>query len=341
MPITSAESAESASLDEWVEIVQSVWGEQDKNRSLYDIWLHAFRHASNVGEQVRQNRPLHILEELTHFVLWLLTFAGRAHDRLGEPKPGERSPEESLFRVRYQYADLVWRKYPNRCPACFDQARADEIGPLACVCTLKSTRQIEDRNTLTDEEAKKAKALAIRAVAEQHKERKPSSLRAFQAMFKEIYGHNIEREPLPSIAFHLLEEVGEVADALIRIYSHHDCDLNAITRDLIDWRLTQLEDEIADITSWVFGLVVKLDQTYDDFREYLGKLYEGDEGAASALVRPFSLGRVLWTSYGSRDMRAVWCKHCRSTVCTCPITYLTDRASVVTVAKRVRDMKGA
>ena len=303
-------------------------------------FAHVVLHASNVGEQVRQYRPQRIREELTHFVLWLLTFVGRAQNQIGKQKPGERSAEESLFCLRHNYVDLVWRKYPNRCPVCFDAEQPGEGEPVPCTCMLMSTRDIEERNVIENEEERREKeerkrrrVTAIREVAKQHEDRKPRSLNDFHTMFEGIYRCNIEREPLPSIAFHLLEEVGEVADALLQIYTYRDVSLNDIALEELDWRLSQLEDEIADVTSWVFALVIKLEQVYEDFREFMKGWYE-EPGAA--IVPKTDLGTILWRSYGSSDHNAIWCKHCKSLECECRLTFLTDEQSVAAVTKRLR-----
>ncbi len=339
MQITSREAAGSASLNEYASRVAGIWGSKDESRSLHDIWLHVIRHASGIAEEVRRDRPVAILEQLSRFVLWVLTFVGRADAPIGCPSQGERAPEESLFRVRFRLSDIVWNKYPWCCPVCFPLVQL-EYARLKCTCISTPQESIEERyqadtttGLLAKKEEKRERISRLRQYARKHVRRRPKTIDAFQRMFQDVYRANVEQATLPSIAFHLLEEVGEVGDALLNLYTFHKMKVSEISTEELGWRMTELEDEIADVFSWVFALVIKLDGDRVNVRSFLTKFRPLPK--LELLERPIHLSEIIWWTYGSPEHEKLWCKHCRETggdPCKCPITFLTKPEDIATIA---------
>jgi NTP pyrophosphatase (non-canonical NTP hydrolase) len=340
--MTSRETAGHASLNQYAEKIREIWGDQDTNRSMHDIWLHVIRHASGIAEEVRRDRPVEILEQLSHFVLWALTFVRRAYGPLGVKQQGERAPEESLFRVRYQLSDIVWNKYPRCCPVCVDLTQS-AFSTRSCRCPLDLRETIEERYKAITEEEQKAKKKKkrqridqLRRYARAHVKRRPKSADGFQRMFEDIFRANIEQESLASIAFHLLEEVGEVGDALLELYTFHKLKPDGITGEEFRWRQTELEDEVADIFSWVFALIIKLDRDRVNVRTFLTKFRP--LGQLELLDRPIRLSEILWWTYGSNERETLWCKHCKDkggVPCKCDITFLSTSEKISKIVPRL------
>ena len=92
--------------------------------------------------------------------------------------------------------------------------------------------------------------------------------------------------------------MGEVSDALVRMYTYLDGD--PLEQELAA-RQIRLEDELADTLSWLFGLVERLGS---------GQPVDGAK---------LQLSTVLWDKYGSEEHQSFWCRHCKSMICECPV----------------------
>ena len=122
-------NAKELTLDDYIHDIHLVWNTLDRQRSIYDTWLHTVHHVSKLGEQVRRGRFDKLLDELADTIMWFLTFVGR----LQEPPKTRiiRIEEERLFYTPMSLTDTIWSKYPNICPVCFfrhyKSAKEDEL----------------------------------------------------------------------------------------------------------------------------------------------------------------------------------------------------------------------
>jgi hypothetical protein len=114
----------------------------------------------------------------------------------------------------------------------------------------------------------------------------------------------------------LLEEMGEVSDALVRMYTYLETD--SIERELVA-RQIRLEDELADVLSWLFGLVERLSSNQTHLAE--GKTVQ--------------LSTILWGKYGSDELGSFWCRHCRSIICECPVRLIQREEEVKHLASNL------
>lgn len=314
----------SLPLDDFVQVIPGIYEEQDKMRSIWDVWLHANHHASAIGEEVRKNKPGGtLLQEIADFSMWLFTFLGKAAGDYGVARPGDVRQEESLIRVKLSYSDLLWNKYPGMCPVCYwrrskggDRSlEGDESFRNSCDCLLYD---VESR----DQGEKRKHVQALRGFANDHAEEKPSSVDEFQRLFASIFSPNLRHLDLDDIAFHLLEEVGEVSDAMVRTYTY----LGEVEPGEPYWRQVWLEEEVADVTSWLFALVEKLnlvrDTADEDDKWRFGNLTSSRES--------FRLSRIIWKRYGSDELKAFRCPFgpAQLVKCTCPIIMVPHDLSV-------------
>lgn len=302
-------------LDEFVAKIPLIYANKDDLRSIWDVWLHANHHASAIGEEVRKNKPGGaLLDQIADFAMWLFTIAVKLNRPFGEETEIDKRNEEPLIRISKGFSGLLWSKYPGMCPVCYwrrtggDRAKekTEKFGQK-CDCLQFD---VESR----DQGQKQKHVTALREYAEANKGSKPTTVDGWQTMFGSIYEANLRHIDLTDIAFHLLEEMGEVSDAMLRMYTYTK--KQPFMLDELGWRQIWLEEEIADVSSWLFALVIKLDLIRETADEYDKWRYE--EGAY-APRDSIQLSRIIWKKYGSDDLTAFFCKKCKKNKCVCPI----------------------
>ena len=140
-------------------------------------------------------------------------------------------------------------------------------------------------------------------------------------MFRTIYQANLRHLNLTSIAFHLLEEVGEVSDAMSRMYTY---DERKFKRREPTWHQISLENEIADVCSWLFALVNHLELMPEIVREFHKFVFKSD-----VRQKKITLAGIIWGRYGSNELESLYCPHCKSTgECQCPVLLVLDEETV-------------
>ena len=323
------------SLDDFVDAVSGIYSKQDEKRSIWDIWFHATHHAASIGEEVRKQKPGDkLLEAVADFSMWLFTFVGKIKDDVGVPLGKPERPEESAIRISHEFSELIWNKYPNMCPVCFwrriskgmDTSETGFNDP--CDCLL---HEVESRaQTQIKEHIKK-----LHKYIETADGNKPIFVDEWQKMFFNIYEANLRHFTLTDIAFHLLEEVGEVSNAMVRMYTYTADEFQSGEPS---WRLIYLENEIADVTSWVFTLVNKLQLVEEIARGHYTYIL-GPSGSELFLTTPYTLSRIIWNRYGSNDLQSLYCPHtCKQPQCDCPIYLVRTPTRLVKLKNHAVDV---
>jgi NTP pyrophosphatase (non-canonical NTP hydrolase) len=329
--ITKANIA-NVSLDEFVAAVAGIYKRQDKKRSIWDIWLHTVNHAAAIGEEARKYKPgEELLQEIADFSMWLFTFVGKSESTFGSVA-GRQRIEESTVRTQMTFSDIIWNKYPGVCPLCFGR-RVDQgisasdtklMEPCECLIHPIETRYQE----MTPEERERVDRLRtkrLRQYATEHISDKPSSVDGWQQMFRHIYEPNLRHLRLTDIAFHLLEEVGEVSNAMLRTYTY---DKEKFQAGEPAWRQIALENEIADVSSWLFTLINHLELMPEIARAFQKFVFKD-------IVIPdkkIMLSGIIWRRYGSDDLDSLYCPHiCKKPVCKCPIWLVQDKKSLTKI----------
>lgn len=310
-------------LDNFIKEVVGIYHIQDEKRSIWDIWLHASHHAASIGEEARKYKPGEkLLAEIADFSMWLFTFVGKTKGSIGLPSEHQEI-EVCTIRTneKLEFSDIIWNKYPGICPVCFWRRInsgieiSDDNFLKPCDCLI---HEVESR----DQSRPKDNAKMLRDYAIQYYKHKPISVDQWQDMFKNIYQANLRHLSLIDIAFHLLEEVGEVCDAMSRMYTYID---KEFCHGEPPWRQKWLENEIADVSSWVFTLVNSLElmpEIAKAFQKYLIK----DTILPTTKI---TLSGIIWNRYGSEERESLYCPHiCKEQVCKCPILLVTDKDSL-------------
>ena len=195
-----------------------------------------------------------------------------------------------------------------------------------CDCLL------HDFETL-DLERKRQHSKALRAFSgEQHRNR-PKGIDQWQDMFAGIFTGQLRHLTLTSVAFHLLKEMGQVSDAIVRMYTYSEGNFVAGEPS---WRQIWLEDGLANVVPWLFLMVEKLDRIRQTVNNYDLWLF-----GVSSLDKRITLSQIIWKRYGSNDIRDFICPHCQQHVCTCPVILVPVDRAVHEVQDRVIDVLGS
>lgn len=330
--IVKYEEAPNATLDDLVHDIQIVWATKDAERTIYDTLLHTVHHASKLGEQVRRGEYQAVLDELGNTVMWFLTFIGKIQQPI-EERQKERW-EEHLFYTPLPLMDIVWNKYPYTCHTCYlrlwKDGRQEEAFKHHCDCLLKPS--IVELRT---EKEKAAAEQALRNFADEHKGEKVASLSGLEKMFAFLFESNYENFSLESFAFHLLEEVGEISDALIRLYSY-DLDKVPDPVESCLHRRRCLEGEIADTVSWIFGVSIKVKRLYEIYDKLPSRIGHGPFPTSFPLKAPLvSFVNILWNQYGDKNTGFLYCPTCGKPRCECKLRFYKDESGIETLIPKL------
>ena len=332
----------SLPLDDFVEAVAGIYADKDTKRSVWDVWLHTVHHAASIGEEARKYKPgTKLYEEIADFSMWLFTFVGKIRRSLGS-RPEYQSEVESAIRTEVALSDLIWNKYPRVCPICFGR-RMDQGITLsdatklteACDCLLYEVERRGQKPMTSEEKTtmERRHTDMLRQYAEACRENdRPKSVNEWQEVFQTIFASNLRHLSLTSIAFHLLEEVGEVSDAMVRMYTYTK---PTFAYGEPTWRRKDLENEIADVCSWLFTLVNHLQVIPDIVKEYEIFLYQRETSAKEQI----KLSSIIWGRYGDDKLERLHCPHCKEPEkCRCEIVLVPYDADVTALKRIEREL---
>jgi hypothetical protein len=174
---------------------------------------------------------------------------------------------------------------------------------------------------------KRRHSTALREFSEENVARRPNGVDDWQRLFGVIFAASLRHLELPDIALHLLEEMGEVSDALARMYTYTE---DNFVRGEPLMRQIRLEEELADVTSWLFAAVEKLDyvrRRADEYEKWL--ILDGFER------EPLLLSKIIWRRYGSDELEKFICWKCREPICTCHVILAPPDRSVEQVCQLI------
>jgi NTP pyrophosphatase (non-canonical NTP hydrolase) len=141
-----------------------------------------------------------------------------------------------------------------------------------------------------------------------------------EEMFAFIYQANYETLSLEPVAFHLLEEVGEVSNAIIRLYSYNLSKTPDPARFYLKRRL-HLESEIADVVSWIFAVSIKVKLLYQVYDKLPGVGLGPFQTPPTPRAPQISLANILWNQYGDRNNGLLHCPTCGKPQCDCKLRF--------------------
>ncbi len=335
---------DDASIDEYADDIQEIW-KKDRSRPVLFQWLQVVAHASVLAEEVRKEAWDRVVLETAEVFVWWLSFVKRISE---EPK--EPNDPDAIYYLPTTASDIVWFKFPNLCPVCFgfqliegrefnesardfsdlELADSDLIAaydainrqPCKCMSRKKSieARSGEFKLFVKEQLNKLGKLPAIRA-------KKPATLKSLEATIQEIYAPSVFVLTMHEVAFHLLEEIGEVSEALVRLTSQPTPeDLSAADKErfLIEHlqRLKNLREELGDVFSWLIAMRSKTHDVLYKAVKYVkqfpasGPVMNSAKSIVEEFLKPTeSIVELIWQIYSREGHPHLFCEECEQRPC--------------------------
>jgi len=314
-------------LERWVDGFYDIYANHDDKRPYSELWLPATSHASKLAEAVRLNDYEGTLVSLSNVFAWLLSFAGRFIQDLEQSRAGR----EVMKMHGKTWTEWILHKYPGVCHFC---------GGSRCTCaSIRDVVELRARQKRAEYEsfAKKrdeSMGHAYRKAVWRMKSPRISMPKLFD-MFYDIYRGTLWGTSLSDIAYHFVEEIGEVSKEIHYLEGivggHNQNDWNQYVKQHEErqprkWKqyyevCTDVTRELADIFSWGTALCYKVHQlSKPDWQPrvvlvliYTGKVELGGEKRVSVVV--------------TQDKANFICRYCGKTPCEqdCPQKQITKR----------------
>jgi len=337
-PLTRAQK-DSASIDDYAEDIQKIWP-TDKTRPVLLQWLIVVAHASALAEEVRKSAWDKVVHEVAEVFVWWLSFILRIREC-----PQNESDPDAIFYLPCLPSDIVWSKFPNLCPVCFgyglDRGRSgelaartdfesivieekemlvvyDEVGTICSCLTRKrfvESRTPEFKRFTKDQLGKLSEIDSV-------KNARPASLQELEQKLKDIFEPPIYVLTAEEIAFHLLEEIGEVSEALANLMMQPATSEAEFLEDHKQ-RLRNLREELADVFSWLITMREKAHLILSratNYTEYARTKHKDDKvwDIVSPVVKGIlndtsNMADLIWLTYGKDNLLA--CEKCGQREC--------------------------
>lgn len=244
---------EYRNVDDYIEQIQSIYEPIKNNeRDFYQILARLVESIAKCSQYVNKSNEVEISKQLPTLFAWFSSLIGKAI-----------SDDARL-------SEILWRKYPNCCPYCLRQP---------CTCP-------RNKKSLTDN------AKELQELSKNNNSNRPETLQEWQEMFAKIYPRNPQGYDQKSNFIHLIEEVGEVAEAYRLKYFHPD----------------NLKNELADVMTWILGIANLIDAKAQDNPSFYG-------------FKNYSLEEKVQEKY------AKGCPSCESETCKCIIRDVEEKIS--------------
>lgn len=195
-------------LDNWVLMFNELY-KVDEDETDEKIWLYVVKEFGKLAENLRKQNILNYdkKRKMTGVLADIPDVFAWA----------------SIFASRHgSLEEMVWHKYPNLCHNCF-------FGEDCSCITKKSKLKEKEREQRLE-------------LYRQEKENYPLTLHGWQKMFDRIYGKTNRKQGIEMLYYHLQEEIGEVAEAIL----HED--------------ESKIKEECADVFAWLVGLTIKSEE---------------------------------------------------------------------------------
>jgi NTP pyrophosphatase (non-canonical NTP hydrolase) len=324
--VANVESVGQLSVDDLPRVVGEIYGVKDELRSLWDVWLHASHHATAIAQEARRARLRErVLKETADFAFWLFTIVYRIRGDLGRKKPGE-DDRQSIVRIKGTLSEILWNRHPGVCPSCYwrrarlvDASSSSAALPELCECAAHP-------GDLPDGASRRRLSQALRSVALTQVGHKPDSLDLWQKRLGEIYRVYLGTVSLERVVFELLIQMGEVSDAMVRIYSYK---ADEFVAPQPSWQRQRLEDELGDLFRWLFLVAEKLNSVISDYSNH---------DLPRSVPQPLRLSWILWDRYGSTSRDQFHCPFCTGSSCVCKHVFVPGSATVDDLVERATDI---
>lgn len=263
-----SDKGEHRPIKDWMETFSDIYSESDSKRTPEQIWIAIMAHASTIGESIRNVSFEKLIDSAAHTFCWLCSFINKC-----------KTLENDIFYLQESVCGIISLKYPGRCGHC-------QASP--CRCDAPELESIENKKADYKRllEYRKPDLLAYENYTVDN----------YLEMFKNIYGGRIHIQPLETIGFHFLEEVGEAAFAVRRLSQLRNICTNPDTEIELDFinQLSKVEEIVdkyenymieeivmssrepamlkARVVEAKMGLVIEISDTFSWFCAIINKL---------------------------------------------------------------------
>lgn len=322
-PISQKEYGK-ASLEDYQREIFDVWP-QLANRPALHTWARVVKHGTAACEGMRRSDWPVVLEEIAKTIVWWLAFIKKVNF-LSQASAEDGYDDDFAFALPISATEIVWRKYPGVCPVEFGLASRsiqdfswDDRPGKICMC-LARKKDVEERST---DEKLRAKE-TLRVFAQNQRSHCPKEIDALENMFRDIFAGPIYQLSIQELFFHLIEEVGEVSEALANATASESlASPHFRKRQLVNERKRKLQsiaEELADVFSWSVGIIAKVHALLVSFEKYLDARHEGTELQTIRKLlkgsQHISLSGAIWQRYGLK-YNEIRCPDCGERPCRC------------------------
>jgi hypothetical protein len=223
-----------------------LYGERNEQRKPADIWLSVVKNTSQIAEGLRKSEYWEAKKGLAHTFCWISAFYN---------KIVKNHKTDFFFESNISFAKVIGFKYPDACGRC---------GNNICTCGSGNVDLDTEHSLFSPRLLRKRKSC--------YQNCDDRSLAEFGGMFCELFANSIYRSTIDTLAFHLMEEVGETARcvrhlteiAIEKQESSLSCSfdsddlLKPQKNNIIHTQCINLIEEMADTISFMFALSIKL-----------------------------------------------------------------------------------
>jgi NTP pyrophosphatase (non-canonical NTP hydrolase) len=300
-----------------------------------------------LAEEVRKEAWDKVVLETAEVFVWWLSFVKRISE-----EPTDPQDPDAIYYLPTSASDIVWFKFPNLCPVCFGfqliegkQIKESDKDFNKVSRAIKDDALISAYNAISKQPCKcmsRKKAIEARSgefktfVKEQLsrlcniptiRAQKTASLKGLEATIQKIYEPSVFVLTMHEVAFHLLEEIGEVSEALVRLVSQPIPQNNLSNEALKKFRaehikrLKNVREELGDVFSWLIAMRSKTHNVLHRSVNYVERFHTSDDvmKTAKQIVKKFlkpteSLVDLVWQIYSDNGNILV-CEECKERPC--------------------------
>lgn len=282
----------SATFEQWEAGLNGIYYIKNGKRSSADMWLRAYSDASKVGEAVRKRANQEAIHYMTHTFGWFIVSIKKFQD-------------EGFLDTQWSMTDILLHKYPNLCPYC--------LQVVGCICSgMRKSLEAMPEQEKNAYMARRSAALQQGREAISASRDFDRSIAGLASMLYRIYSEAHHSSDLNEIAFHFLEEIGEVSICLASIHDGSKPKAGAPPFTV------QLVAELADTVAWGLAVLAKiLDERHYSMFSVRPSAVRSRKDLGASSLDPFLLPAWLWSVYTSQKRRLLRCPRCFGARCRC------------------------
>lgn len=343
MASVSFDNRRTCHMDHYFYDFEAIWKRDFEERSGFDLWMHVVDHASRVARAIRRQQPSDVIDDIADTAVWVFSFISHcAHSN---------NSMDKNFKLTHSPSKIIWGKYCGTCPACFSfkaikiayrrgfcsslnkffESKDDILHCLdeiskeiktdpSCSCFSRESNYVKERDDIRKHKNEFMNLRIEYANKYEVDIATPKTFGEFQFMFDRIYGHVNRFMSLEQIAFHFLEEIGDATRSLKDLYTYDDS-REPYTKNLHNIRVLKFYEEIADVFSWLYAIVLKLNSTY-----IMHAIQYISSTDSMFSIKPeacnLSFSDIIWAKYGRTknggNLNNLICPGCQNAPCKCP-----------------------